>query len=127
MGPNGAGKSTLLKLMTGQLDPLDGMVKRHNHLRIGQYHQHLTELLPEDLTPLEYMLREFGQDQGEEKMRAVIGRFGITGPQQVRRAGTPASACLRGCRHCGCVRAIPLLTVSLACAPRLHPPPTCRR
>jgi ATP-binding cassette subfamily F protein 2 len=53
VGPNGAGKSTLLKLMTGQLDPLDGMVKRHNHLRIGQYHQHLTELLPEDLTPLE--------------------------------------------------------------------------
>ena len=69
--------------MTGQLDPLDGMVKRHNHLRIGQYHQHLTELLPEDLTPLEYMLREFGQDQGEEKMRSAIGRFGITGPQQV--------------------------------------------
>lgn len=36
-----------------QLDPLDGMVKRHNHLRIGQYHQHLTELLPEDMSPLE--------------------------------------------------------------------------
>ncbi len=53
VGPNGAGKSTLLKLMTGQLDPLDGMVKRHNHLRIGQYHQHLTELLPEDKSPLE--------------------------------------------------------------------------
>lgn len=28
VGPNGAGKSTLLKLMTGGLDPLDGMVKR---------------------------------------------------------------------------------------------------
>lgn len=36
-----------------QLDPLDGMVKRHNHLRIGQYHQHLTELLPEDMSPLQ--------------------------------------------------------------------------
>jgi ATPase subunit of ABC transporter with duplicated ATPase domains len=51
------GKSTLLKLMVGDLDPLDGMVKRHNHLRIGQYHQHLTELLPMDVTPLEYMVR----------------------------------------------------------------------
>lgn len=39
VGPNGAGKSTLLKLMVGDLEPLDGMVKRHNHLRIGQYHQ----------------------------------------------------------------------------------------
>lgn len=82
VGPNGCGKSTLLKLMTGALDPVDGMVKRHNHLKIGQYHQHLTELLPMDLNPLEYMLREFGQDQGEEKMRSAVGRFGITGPAQ---------------------------------------------
>lgn len=41
VGANGTGKSTLLKLMTGQLEPLDGLVKRHNHLRIGVYHQHL--------------------------------------------------------------------------------------
>ena len=34
VGPNGAGKSTLLKLMTGDLSPLDGMVKCHNHLCI---------------------------------------------------------------------------------------------
>ncbi len=60
MGPNGCGKSTLLKLMTGALDPRDGMVKRHNHLRIGQYHQHLTELLPLDMSPLAYMVRRTG-------------------------------------------------------------------
>lgn len=57
VGPNGAGKSTLLKLMTGDLEALDGMVKRHNHLKIGVYHQHLTELLDPNLTPLEYMVR----------------------------------------------------------------------
>ena len=56
VGPNGAGKSTLLKLMTGDLEPLDGMVKRHNHLKLGMYHQHLTELLDPKLTPLEYMV-----------------------------------------------------------------------
>lgn len=60
VGPNGAGKSTLLKLMTGELEPVDGVVKRHNHLRIGVYHQHLTEKLTPDETPLEYMMREFG-------------------------------------------------------------------
>ncbi len=37
----------------GTLEPLDGMVKRHNHLRIGQYHQHLTELLDPELSPLQ--------------------------------------------------------------------------
>jgi ATP-binding cassette, subfamily F, member 2 len=60
VGPNGAGKSTLLKLMTGELDPLDGVVKRHNHLRIGVYHQHLAEKLSPEESPLEYMMREFG-------------------------------------------------------------------
>ena len=41
------------------MEPLDGMVKRHNHLKIGWYHQHLAELLDLSLTPLEYMFREF--------------------------------------------------------------------
>ncbi len=44
---------------TGDLEPLDGMVKRHNHLKIGWFHQHLTELLDLSLNPLEYMFREF--------------------------------------------------------------------
>ena len=60
VGPNGAGKSTLLKLMTGELEAVDGAVKRHNHLRIGVYHQHLAEKLTPDETPLDYMMREFG-------------------------------------------------------------------
>ena len=81
VGPNGAGKSTLLKLMTGDLDPLDGMVKRHNHLKIGVYHQHLTELLNPDESPLEYMLREFPGNT-LEVMRSAVGRFGITGKAQ---------------------------------------------
>eukprot|EP00879_Flechtneria_rotunda_P008146 GHRR01008533.1.p1 GENE.GHRR01008533.1~~GHRR01008533.1.p1 ORF type:complete len:634 (+),score=201.49 GHRR01008533.1:220-2121(+) len=81
VGANGTGKSTLLKLMTGQLDPLDGMVKRHNHLRIGVYHQHLTELLDPDMNALEYMMKEY-KDIPLEKMRSVVGRFGITGAAQ---------------------------------------------
>jgi ATP-binding cassette subfamily F protein 2 len=48
--------------MVGTLEPLDGMVKRHNHLRIGQYHQHLTELLNGDQSPLEYMVRGQGDE-----------------------------------------------------------------
>ncbi|WIA13446.1 hypothetical protein OEZ86_006722 [Tetradesmus obliquus] len=84
VGANGTGKSTLLKLMTGQLEPLDGMVKRHNHLRIGVYHQHLTELLDPDMNALEYMMKEY-KDIPLEKMRSVVGRFGITGAAQTLR------------------------------------------
>jgi len=81
VGPNGAGKSTLLKLMIGELEPVDGMVKRHNHLRIAQYHQHLAEKLDPNQTPLEYMMQEF-KGNSVEKTRSMIGRFGITGPTQ---------------------------------------------
>ncbi|KAK9840983.1 hypothetical protein WJX81_003709 [Elliptochloris bilobata] len=84
VGPNGTGKSTLLKLMTGDLEPLDGMVKRHNHLKIGWYHQHLAELLDLSLTPLEYMFREFPEVTAVEEMRKAVGRFGISGKTQTQ-------------------------------------------
>ncbi|GJT79012.1 ABC transporter F family member 1 [Tanacetum coccineum] len=82
VGPNGAGKSTLLKLMTGELTPLDGMVRRHNHLRVAQFHQHLAEKLDLEMSALTYMLTEYPGNE-EERMRAAIGRFGLTGKAQV--------------------------------------------
>jgi ATP-binding cassette subfamily F protein 2 len=86
VGPNGAGKSTLLKLMTGELEPLDGMVRRHNHLRIAQYHQHLAETLSLEMSALQYMMSEYPGLE-EEKMRSAIGRFGLTGKAQVMPMG----------------------------------------
>nr|XP_016475336.1 PREDICTED: ABC transporter F family member 1-like [Nicotiana tabacum] len=82
VGPNGAGKSTLLKLMKGDLLPTDGMVKRHNHLKIAQYYQHLAEKLDMDMSALQYMMREYPGNE-EEEMRAAIGRFSLTGKAQV--------------------------------------------
>lgn len=80
VGPNGVGKSTLLKLMTGRLTPVTGQVKAHHHLRIGYYHQHLEEEIDADLSPLEYMMKEF--DQEAQVMRRALGRFGVSGKQQ---------------------------------------------
>ncbi|CAD5168322.1 unnamed protein product [Musa acuminata subsp. malaccensis] len=82
VGPNGAGKSTLLKLMTGDLIPLDGMVRRHNHLRIAQFHQHLAEKLDLEMSALQYMMKEYPGNE-EERMRAAIGKFGLSGKAQV--------------------------------------------
>nr|GMD22671.1 ABC transporter F family member 1 [Ipomoea batatas]GMD24086.1 ABC transporter F family member 1 [Ipomoea batatas]GMD27251.1 ABC transporter F family member 1 [Ipomoea batatas] len=82
VGPNGAGKSTLLKLMVGDLVPQDGMVRRHNHLKIAQFHQHLAEKLDMEMSALHYMIKEYPGNE-EEKMRAAVGKFGLSGKAQV--------------------------------------------
>merc|ERR1711878_188131 len=82
VGPNGAGKSTLLKLIYGDLIPTEGMIRRHNHLKMGRYHQHLHELLEMDLSPLDYMLKMFPAIKERDEMRKVIGRYGVTGKAQ---------------------------------------------
>jgi len=83
VGPNGAGKSTLLKLIAGELIPTDGMIKRHSHLKIARYHQHLAEKLDMTLSPLEYMMKEYPEIKEIEDMRKIVGRYGITGKNQV--------------------------------------------
>uniref|UniRef100_G3NLC7 ATP-binding cassette, sub-family F (GCN20), member 2b n=1 Tax=Gasterosteus aculeatus aculeatus TaxID=481459 RepID=G3NLC7_GASAC len=83
VGPNGAGKSTLLKLLMGELLPTDGMIRKNSHVKIGRYHQHLTEQLELDLSPLDYMMKCFPDIKEKEDMRKIIGRYGLTGKQQV--------------------------------------------
>ena len=88
----------LLKLMVHELECLDGIVRRHPHLRIARFHQHLTDLLDPELTPLEcaqsssssrcspdlclrYIIKEFSPME-PTVARSQIGRFGITGDAQ---------------------------------------------
>lgn len=83
VGPNGAGKSTLLKLIDGDLIPTDGLIRKHAHVRTGRYHQHLHEYLDLDLSALHYMLKCYPDEKDEEQMRRSLGRYGLTGKQQV--------------------------------------------
>lgn len=97
VGPNGAGKSTLLKLMRGELEACEGEVKRHNHLRIGVYNQHSAEVLPDDKTPLEFLMEKYEtgivtvdgqQKMGIDQWRAKLGKYGVTGDLQTRKMET---------------------------------------
>jgi len=83
VGPNGAGKSTLLKLIYSELIPTEGMIRKNSHLRFARYHQHLHELLDLDLSPLDYMMKSFPEIKEREEMRRIIGRYGLSGKQQV--------------------------------------------
>uniref|UniRef100_F1KV86 ATP-binding cassette sub-family F member 2 n=1 Tax=Ascaris suum TaxID=6253 RepID=F1KV86_ASCSU len=83
VGPNGAGKSTLLKLISGDHMPTDGLIRRHSHVKIGRYHQHLHEELPLEKSALEFMMASFPDVKEKEEMRKIIGRYGLTGREQV--------------------------------------------
>jgi len=83
VGPNGCGKSTFLKLLCGEVMPEDGLVRKHSHLRIARYHQHLHEALDLSLSALEYMMKCFPEVTEKEEMRRIVGRYGLTGRQQV--------------------------------------------
>lgn len=76
VGPNGVGKSTFLKLLVGELQPLEGDVKKNYRLRIGRFDQHSGEHLTAEETPSEYLMRLF--DLPYEKARKQLGTFGLS-------------------------------------------------
>merc|ERR1719201_2296838 len=87
VGPNGAGKSTLLKLMTQDIDPSEGEIRRNPHLRIGRYNQHSEDVLELDKTPLDFFRDKYPDgivtSSGLQKLdiadwRGKLGIFGIT-------------------------------------------------
>jgi len=89
VGPNGAGKSTLLKLMCGDIMPVEGLVRRHLHLKLGKYSQHSTDQLDNNLNVLEFMRKRYSErNLEEEDWRKWVGRYGITGKMQKMPIGT---------------------------------------
>eukprot|EP00051_Salpingoeca_urceolata_P013702 m.173259 g.173259 ORF g.173259 m.173259 type:complete len:583 (-) comp17867_c1_seq3:368-2116(-) len=89
VGPNGAGKSTLLKLMVGELEPTQGRIQRHGHLRMARYNQHSMEILDPEKTPIDFMRAEFASFNLEiSEWRKRLGRYGITGKAQTKAIKT---------------------------------------
>jgi len=90
VGPNGCGKSTLLKLMSGELSPSEGSVKRHQHCALGLYHQHSADVLDLDASPLAFMRKQFPPavvKRSEEVWRSYLAQFGFNTEQQTSPIG----------------------------------------
>ena len=49
--PLGSGKSTIIKLITGEVNPPEGEVRRNPRLRVGVYNQHFVDRLPMEEDP----------------------------------------------------------------------------
>ncbi|KAH9769893.1 ABC transporter F family member 3 [Citrus sinensis] len=78
VGPNGIGKSTILKLIAGELQPSSGTVFRSAKVHIAVFSQHHVDGLDLSSNPLMYMMRCF-PGVPEQKLRAHLGSFGVTG------------------------------------------------
>mmetsp|Transcript_42063 Transcript_42063/g.75848 ORF Transcript_42063/g.75848 Transcript_42063/m.75848 type:complete len:690 (+) Transcript_42063:86-2155(+) len=87
VGPNGAGKTTLIKLLTGELNPTKGQVKKNQHLKISRFTQHFEEKLDLTMTPLDFFKQNLMPEEPIEKIRPLLGRYGCCGDEQSQIMG----------------------------------------
>ena len=78
VGPNGSGKSTIIKLITNEVNPPEGEVRRNPRLRIGVYNQHFVDRLPMEEDPVTYLRRLFNE-QTYQSCRNMLGKYGLEG------------------------------------------------
>jgi ATP-binding cassette, subfamily F, member 3 len=79
MGANGSGKTTLLRILLGDESPSEGEVTRGHLVQFGYLDQHL-KMLPEEKPVLQAIWPAPDPELTEQKMRDLLGRFGLAGP-----------------------------------------------
>lgn len=84
-GKNGSGKSTILKLLAGHLQPSVGRRRFDERIRIGYYSQHTN--LPEDITPVQYLMNVSIEKIDEQKARQYLGTIGINAESHLKLIG----------------------------------------
>jgi ATP-binding cassette subfamily F protein 3 len=86
LGPNGSGKTTLLRVLMGDEKPDAGEVHRGHLVEFGYYDQHL-QILAADQPVIQAVWPHGDPDQTEQRMRDLLGRFGLVGDQVYQRVG----------------------------------------
>lgn len=83
IGPNGCGKSTLLQSIAGNLPLLGGRRRVAPKIRIGVFHQRITEDLPHEQSGLE-VLTAAHPLVSPQKVRATLGALGSSGEKALQ-------------------------------------------
>ncbi|NRF68753.1 ATP-binding cassette domain-containing protein [Aquincola sp. S2] len=91
LGANGQGKSTLVKTIAHVLKPLGGTLTEGKGLTIGYFAQQELDLLSEDDTPLQRMVRlarDVSPNAREQELRDFLGQFRFGGDMVHQKVGT---------------------------------------
>jgi ATP-binding cassette subfamily F protein 3 len=86
MGPNGSGKTTLLRVIMGEEPADSGSVQIGHLVEFGYYDQHL-QSLPADQPVIRAVWPDPDPEIDEQRMRNLLGRFGLTGDQVYQKVG----------------------------------------
>jgi ATP-binding cassette subfamily F protein 1 len=92
VGANGTGKSTFLKLLTGELEPTEGEIRRTPGLKVQLFSQHFEEGLDLNMTPVDFILKIAHQAKDErvvtsEHARQCLGRYGLSSESHLKLIG----------------------------------------
>mmetsp|Transcript_72364 Transcript_72364/g.143474 ORF Transcript_72364/g.143474 Transcript_72364/m.143474 type:complete len:683 (-) Transcript_72364:188-2236(-) len=89
LGPNGAGKTTLLRNLYGSMDLQAGNRKLGQGslgaVRVGLFTQDLAQDLPDDVSPIDYVVSSCGE---EETARRALGALGLKSSVHKSKIGT---------------------------------------
>jgi len=93
LGANGQGKSTLVKTIAHAIAPLGGEFTEGKGLSLGYFAQQELDLLNEDDTPLQRMVRlarelGTGGEGREQDLRNFLGQFRFVGDMVHQKVGT---------------------------------------
>jgi ATP-binding cassette subfamily F protein 3 len=86
VGVNGAGKTTLLKIIAGQLDASEGLIKHGHEVKVGYYAQHQAESLNMGKTIIQE-LEATAPDMAISQVRAIAGAFLFSGDAVEKKCG----------------------------------------